>query len=125
MVKEIKTISFISINLVIRFIDIKEDCFCFLLSLEFIKNFCIYFLYCVYFTSLFTKPDLSFIYFLLLFQVSDKFLIFHPFECFAKYICFGSFPSFSKGIIVVYFQVFGISPSSTSVSGGSLFIIWG
>ena len=50
-------VSFLLI-IVVGFLNIEEDCKCFLLSSETIKNFCCYFLYRIYCVYLFSKAKL-------------------------------------------------------------------
>ena len=102
--------------------NIKEDCYCFQPSPESVEKFCCYFLYCVHSVFLFPKSKLSVIYFFSFsrYQISILFVILSNI---LQSMCvkvtglqlltsFGSFPCFSRGVIIACFQVFCISSSS-------------
>ena len=92
----------------------------FLLSHESIDNFCCYFLYCIYFAFLFPNVKMSVIYFLLnsryhtslsFLTLSSNLQIMFVMFITGLYLL-TSFKSLGRGVIVVCFQAFGISPSS-------------
>ena len=76
----------LSVDSVISFLNVKDNCSYFLLSFKFIKDFCCYFWLCINCASLFPEVKLPIFYFFLLLQMPSQSFVCHHFKHFAKYI---------------------------------------